>query len=117
MKLSEMQQEFTRCSAELILFANRNGFKLTYGDAFRDTRLHGEFGTKKGYGAGKSVHKVRLAVDLNLFVDGAYVSSGSTPEYKLLGDYWKAIHPLARWGGDFTSGDANHFSFEYQGCK
>lgn len=117
MKLSELQQEFTRCTAELILFAYRNGFKLTYGDAYRDARVHGELSAKKSYSAANSVHKLRLAVDLNLFVDGKYITDGNCDEYKLLGDYWKAIHPIARWGGDFKSGDANHFSFEYGGFK
>lgn len=115
MKLSELQQEFTKCAADLISFAFRNGFALTFGDAYRDPRVHGESGVKKSYSAANSVHKLRLAIDLNLFVDGKYISDGSCDEYKLLGDYWKASHPLACWGGDFK--DANHFSFTYGGCK
>lgn len=115
MKLSEMQQEFTECAAELILFARGNGFKLTFGDAYRDPRVHGAVGEKKSYSSANSTHKSRLAIDLNLFVDGKYISDGNCDEYKLLGAYWKASHPLARWGGDFN--DANHFSFTYGGAS
>ncbi|HEY7867061.1 MAG TPA: M15 family metallopeptidase [Psychromonas sp.] len=117
MSLSKLQQEYTAKIAELILFAYRNGVTFTLGDAYRDPRVHGDFGSKKAYGASKSVHKKRLALDLNLFIDGEYITDGNCLEYKLLGDYWKASHELARWGGDFSSGDANHFSFEYKGYK
>lgn len=115
LSLGQRQKALTLCIAQLIAYAYSKGYELTFGDAMRDPRLHGEFGVKAGYGAAKSVHKVRLAVDLNLFVEGKYISSGEHPAYKELGSYWESLHPLARWGGRFN--DANHFSFEYMGCK
>ncbi len=115
MSLSKTQQEFTTCIAKLILYANECGYGLTFGDAYRDTRVHGSFGEKKSYSAASSVHKVRLAVDLNLFVNGKYITDGSSAEYLMLGEYWEGLDKLARWGGRFK--DANHFSFEYQGFK
>jgi len=115
MRLSTKQQEFTRCIAQLIDFATSQGYDLTFGDAYRDHRLHGKSGERKGYGASNSVHKLRLAVDFNLFLDGEYITDGDCEEYKLLGEAWESIHPLARWGGRFK--DANHFSFEHSGFK
>lgn len=117
MSLSKIQQEFTVCTAQLINFAVSQGIGLTYGDAHRDERVHGAFGQKKSYSAKFSVHKKRLAVDFNVFVDGQYIMNGGHEAYKILGEEWKRIHPLARWGGDFASGDANHFSFEWEGYK
>ena len=103
------------CVAQLINYATAIGVQLTFGDAYRDPRVHGEFGAKKSYSASRSVHKLRLAVDLNLFVDGVYITTGNHPKYKLLGEHWESLHDLSRWGGRFK--DANHFSFEYYGVK
>lgn len=111
MKLSEKQQVFTYCLANLILFAEATGYKLTCGDAYRDPRVHGHLGVKKGYGRSKSCHKLRLAMDFNLFKDGQYLTE--TEDYRVLGEYWEELHPLARWGGHFN--DGNHFSFEHEG--
>jgi hypothetical protein len=115
MKLSEKQQRFTRCVGQLIQQAYSLGYGLTFGDAFRDPRVHGPNGTKGSYAAANSVHKIRLAVDLNLFVDGSYITDSNHVAYKRLGEFWKGLDPDARWGGDFK--DGNHFSFEYEGHK
>lgn len=117
MKLSEKQQQFTKCQAQLVLYADSLGYGLTLGDAYRDSRVHGQFGEKKSYSAACSVHKQRLAIDFNLFVDGEYIQDGRSPHWYELGLYWESLHNEARWGGRFTSGDSNHFSFEYHGHK
>ena len=118
MSLSGTQQEFNYYASKLAVWAYEElGVRLTDGDAYRDPRLHGDFGVKKSYSASKSVHKKRLARDYNLFVNGKYITNGSHEMYIKLGAKWEAMHPLARWGGRFKSGDANHFSFEYQGYK
>jgi len=115
MSLSKLQREFTLCVSQLINYAYARGWELTFGDAYRDPRVHGVWGQKITYSAAKSQHKNRLAVDFNLFVDGEYISDGDHPAYRALGKEWKAMHNKAAWGGDFN--DANHFSFEYQGYK
>lgn len=112
--LAELQKDFTSCIAELIIFANDSGLELTFGDAYRDPRVHGEVGRKIGYGHKSSAHKQRLAVDFNLFSsEGDYLTS--TLDYEPLGRYWVTLHSHASWGGDF--GDGNHFSFKYQGIR
>ena len=61
--------------AQLIDKAHELGYELTFGDAYRDPRVHGEQGVKKSYSEGRSAHKHRLAVDLNLFKDGTFLST------------------------------------------
>jgi hypothetical protein len=90
--------------ADLIKQANCLGYQVTLGDTFRDPRLHGEFGVKKGYGAAKSFHKLRLAIDLNLFKDGKFLEG--TEHHKELGEWWESIG--GSWGGRFN--DGNHYS-------
>ena len=115
MSLSKKQQRFTTCLGKLIQFADSKGYGLTQGDGYRDKRVFGEFGEKKSYSASKSVHKIRLAHDFNLFIDGKFISDGSHPAWLELGEYWETLDDDARWGGRFQ--DANHFSFEHWGCK
>lgn len=117
MKLSTLQQEFNYQASKLAVWAHEElGVGLTDGDAYRDPRNNGEFGVKKSYGASESCHKLRLARDYNLFdQNGQYITNGEHELYVAIGEKWKSMHTLARWGGDF--GDANHFSFEYQGRK
>lgn len=116
--LSAKQRDFTYCVMLLIKYAYSKGYEMTLGDAYRDPRVFGEFkGTKEGsYSAKNSTHKLRLAIDLNLFVGGVYITDGNHPAYQDIGKFWKSTHVDARWGHDFP-GDANHFSFEMWGAK
>lgn len=111
MTLGQKQRKFTEMIGRLIAFAYANGYELTFGDAYRDPRVHGAVGDKVGYSAANSLHKERLAVDFNLFKDGKYLSA--TEDYKPLGDFWESIG--GTWGGRFK--DGNHFSIEHQGRK
>ncbi len=106
MSLRQKQSKFARMIALLILHAGELGLEVTFGDAFRDPRLHGKVGVKKGYGHPKSYHKMRLAVDLNLFRNGKYLSS--TKAHAPLGEYWESIG--GTWGGKFPAPDGNHYS-------
>ena len=47
MGLREQQTKFSKMAAELILKAFEMGYEVTLGDAYRDPRLHGDFGVKK----------------------------------------------------------------------
>jgi hypothetical protein len=105
MTLGEQQRIFTKNIMLLIQFAYNSGYELSFGDAFRDARVHGEYGVKRGYSAANSFHKLRLAVDLNLFKDGVY--QVHTRYHKPLGDFWESLHELNRWGGRFN--DGNHY--------
>jgi hypothetical protein len=109
--LGEAQRALPPMIAKLIVFAYEAGYELTFGDAFRDPRVHGELGVKGGYGHKNSNHKNRLAVDLNLFKDGVYLTA--TSGYEKLGEFWESIGGC--WGGRFS--DGNHFSIEWKGMK
>lgn len=111
MTLGEKQRHFARLIGLLIEWAYQNGFELTFGDAYRDPRLHGAVGTKLGYGAASSCHKLRLAADFNLFKAGKYLTC--TEDYLPLGEYWESLG--GSWGGRFE--DGNHFSLEHEGKK
>lgn len=113
MSLYTIQCEFTRLVPSLLEKAWELGFDVTLGDAYRDPRVHGPLGQKLGYGSKNSCHKLRLAIDLNLFKNGQF-QEGSDAHLEL-GEWWERQHPLARWGGRFA--DGNHYSFEYEGFK
>lgn len=114
MTLGQKQRLFTRLTGLLIEYAYQNGYELTYGDAYRDPRVHGSVGVKKSYSGANSVHKNRLAVDFNLFKNGEYLTSSE--DHKQLGEFWKSLHPECRWGGDFKGvADGNHYSMAWQG--
>ena len=111
MTLGQKQRKFTRMIAQLIEYAYANGYELTFGDAYRDPRLHGDVGVKKSYSSANSLHKSRLAVDFNLFKDGQYLTT--TEAHRVLGEYWESIG--GTWGGRFN--DGNHYTIEHQGRK
>lgn len=111
MTLGEKQRRFTLMVAELIQWAYDQGYELTFGDAYRDHRLHGAIGEKKGYGHAKSTHKLRLAVDLNLFKEGKFLQL--TEDHRPLGEKWESMG--GSWGGRFM--DGNHYALEHDGMR
>lgn len=111
MTLGQKQRKFVRMIADLIVWAYDNGYELSFGDAYRDPRLHGQMGWKVGYGAASSCHKIRLAVDFNLFKDGVFLES--TEAHTPLGEQWEKMG--GTWGGRFN--DGNHYSLEHEGKK
>jgi len=113
MTLGEKQELFALMVADLLLKANDMGYKVRLGDAYRDPRVFGAIGEHKGYGFYKSCHKLRLAIDLNLFKDGKYLTE--TEDHRPLGEWWEQQHELCRWGGRFN--DGNHYSFAHEGSR
>lgn len=111
MSLGSEQREFSITLAQFIVWIYEQGYEVTLGDVYRDPRLHGNIGEKKGYGHSKSNHKKRLAADLNLFKDGKYLVN--TSDHEPLGIKWETMHPNAVWGGRFN--DGNHYSFKHNG--
>ena len=113
MTLGQKQRMFAKLAAQLIQYACAQGYEVTLGDAYRDPRVHGDMGVKKSYSSASSSPKERLAIDLNLFKDGQYLTTSEA--HKPLGEYWKSLHPDCRWGGDFRTPDGNHYSMTHQG--
>lgn len=112
MTLGAKQELFTQLVAKLIQRAAELGFGVRFGEAWRPPETARLF-AQKGIGSSTSLHTDRLAIDLLLFKDGRYLTHSE--DYAPLGAYWKSLHPLARWGGDFRRADGNHFSLEHGG--
>jgi len=103
MKLSEKQQRFSRMLGLLLHYVETlPGYGVTMGEAYRPNP------TFK-----KSLHKKRLATDLNLFIDGVYQTS--TEAHEPLGIFWESIG--GSWGGRFKKKDGNHYSLGHGGVR
>ena len=99
-KLHKAQFKFFELFPLLILFLLSKGYTGQWGSArARD-------GHKKD-----SLHYDSLAVDINLFKDGRYLTK--TEDHKELGEFWESLHPDCVWGGRFD--DGNHYSFKFNG--
>lgn len=105
MSLNDQQFKFARMVPRLIQYAQDLGYEVTVGDAYRDPNVP--------YGHPRSLHKLRLAIDLNLFRDGEYLQSSE--DHRALGEYWELIG--GTWGGRFNPPDGNHYSLAYQGMR
>jgi hypothetical protein len=112
--LHQAQVLHVRLTASLIKFAFNSGYELTWGETYR-TREQAALDAAKGSGIAHSLHCDRLAVDFQLFKDGAYLTDPVA--YKFLGDFWKSLHPLCAYGGDFHTVDGDHFSIAFGGRK
>lgn len=97
--LNKAQFEFSLNVALLILYAYFNGYTVSLGDAW----------AKKGEGrphSKNSKHYDKLAIDINLFEDGKYLTK--TEDHLKLGKFWEFIG--GTWGGHFN--DGNHYEWK-----
>lgn len=111
--LRALQERFAHDAALLILKAPELGYTVTLGEGYR-TLEQAQLDAAAGTGIVASLHRQRLAIDLNFFRDGVYIADGA----RLLdiGTWWKTLSPAHRWGGDFkTRPDGNHFSITPDG--
>lgn len=119
MDLLHKQFIFTSLTARLILFANQQGYFLTYGETYRPKET-AELYASQGKGIADSLHTLRLAIDLNLFRNGSLLTTRA--DYYFLGDFWESLSEpnsgiVCCWGGNFPKCDADHFSIEHNGIK
>lgn len=112
MTLGEKQRLFTKLVGMLIEFAYANGYELTFGDAYRSPE-QAKQNAAAGKGIANSLHCERLAIDLNLFRHGKYLTDSA--DYKPLGEFWESLGADCAWGGRFTRPDGNHFSIKHAG--
>jgi hypothetical protein len=99
---------------ELVKWAYGEGMELTFGEAWR-TPEQAKWNEEQGKGVSNSLHLERLAIDLNLFVNGKWIKT--TEGHRRLGAKWKSLHPDCRWGGDFKKPDGNHYSLTPDGKR
>ena len=110
MTLRQKQSLFAGLIAQLIQHAIVIGYEVTLGEALRSPEEAARL-AKLGTGIALSLHRLKLAIDLNLFKDGVYLTS--TAAHRPLGEWWEAQHTLCRWGGRFK--DGNHYSLAHGG--
>lgn len=115
MTLRAKQALFTGLVARLILHAQTLGYEVTFGEAYRSPQEAARL-ANAGLGIRGSLHTFRLALDLNLFKDGVFLTT--TEGHRPLGEWWEAQSTpevTCAWGGRF--GDGNHYSLEHAGRK
>jgi hypothetical protein len=120
--LIEYQNIFLVNVARLILHAAGLGYYVAGGELYR-SYFEAQRLAALNLGSPLSLHCERLAFDLilrrDVDDDGDQDWLKHSNEYAQLGQYWKGLHHLNRWGGDFLPPrvDGNHFSMSYLGRK
>ena len=115
MGLGDKQRVFAKNQGLLIQWAYSHGYELTGGQWLR-AASEAAANAAAGTGIANSLHLKSLAMDWNLFISGVYQPDSEA--HRPLGEYWKSLDPLNRWGGDFNpKPDGNHYSMEHEGVK
>lgn len=106
--LVEEQAAFLIDVCNLIQFATNEGWVLTGGELWRSAEQQ-EIYFKNGRSKTMhSNHLRRCAIDLNFFWNGKLVWDKEL--IRPLGEYWEALNPKNRWGGNFKGFvDVPHF--------
>ena len=92
----EKRCRFSYFLSKLVIYAFECGYEVSFQDVFaHDGHCH------------NSLHYVGLAGDLNLYLDGKYLTE--TKDYEFLGKKWRQYSPNCTWGGDWD--DGCHFSY------
>ena len=137
--LGQKQRRFVRLVNLLITWAHNNGYEMSFGETRRSDEqeeinamgrmgraglaallakhdyrsLAEKISNNTGSGIRNSLHGLGLAIDLNLFKDGKYLSD--TESHRPLGEYWESLGDDCCWGGRFS--DGNHYSIAHEGKK
>jgi hypothetical protein len=126
--LRQQQSAFAQAFGQLIGFVCSKGWELTFGDGCITPLGPDGKGRKARLVSNGQLVKVEdvvhmrggqhyrgLAQDVNLFIDGQWISDGGHPAWRTIGEFWVSLDPDARWGGYFDDVDANHLSFAFGG--
>ena len=107
--MRKKQSIFILNVAKLIAWAFEQGYELTVGEAYRTEEQQAIYLQNGKSKAQRSRHQDKLAIDLNLFIDGVYRTDKEA--YKPLADYWKSLNVDNVAGYDW-GWDANHFEMK-----
>ena len=114
MKLGQKQELFSRLRHQLEGYILEQGYQIRGGELWR-SQAAAEAYAAQGIGIKNSAHRLKLAVDINLFKDGVYLTK--TADHRIFGEYWEGLHDLCRWGGRFKRRDGNHYSLYHNGVS
>lgn len=115
MDLPALQKLFPHLLAQLYEWCWNHGYEITGGEWWRSDET-AQIDEKEGKGRAKSLHRLRIAEDLNLFKNGVYLKR--LEDYQPPGQFWESLTTpeyKCVWGGRFN--DADHFSLEYGGME
>lgn len=116
--LIEKQQLFTALVSRFIAEIIHRGYGATFGETYRPPEM-AKIYHERGSGIEFSLHEIRLAIDLNLFVSGKFLTL--TEQYTEAGKLWESYSTqeyTCAWGGRFTDRpDGNHFSLQHNGVR
>lgn len=115
MNLLEKQKLFVQLLPRLLDFAYSRGYECTLGESWRPPEVAAIY-KANGVGISNSLHWSRLAIDLNLYRNGAWLQNSE--DHRVLGEFWEKLSTdkyQCCWGGRF--GDGNHYSIEHGGVK
>jgi hypothetical protein len=108
MRLSQIQQFFSRDIVRLLMFIEKNECSYTFGEAYR-TKEQAEIYAANGKGIKNSLHCQRLAMDINIFNQKGDILT-TVSEYEPYATYWESLNPKNRAGAFFKDRpDADHF--------
>ena len=111
---NQLQWQLLKDFAKLIQKIESLGYAATEGEGWR-TPQQAQWNADHGLGIACSLHIERLAVDVNVFVDGIYQTDDRSGCYTALGAFWKSLGSDHYWGGDFKKVDLDHFSISPDG--
>jgi len=117
MTLKQKQSIFVELVGRFIKDVNDRGYELTFGECYRGP-IEAERLAQLGLGIKGSLHTLRLAIDLNLFLSGKYLIASE--DYEPVGILWESYSTsefTCNWGGRFKRADGNHFSIGHNGKK
>lgn len=113
-ELLQKQIQFSRMVGQLLCFAAAHGINATIGEAWRTPEM-ADIYASRGNGIRKSLHCLRLAIDINIY-DASGKPQMAKEVYAPMGEYWESLG--GAWGGRFrTLVDPFHFSLEHEGRK
>ena|SRR5687767_3018285 len=113
MTLAEARIIFTKCLAQLVLFADGTGKPLAFGEGMdrkttKDPTSDHMKGSLHDVGLGQDADRYEIIKDESgMIIKFSWLTR--TEDHADLGAFWKTLHPFCKWGGDF--GDGNHYSF------
>lgn len=115
MTLIEKQWLFAKLLPRLLDKAHEMGYAVTLGECWRPEITAKKY-QEMGIGIERSLHRQRLAIDLQLFWGKKYLSK--TEDYQKLGEWWESQSTKdyeCAWGGRFN--DGCHFSISFGGLR
>jgi len=101
--LGQDQERFSIMLGQLLTFAAAKSIPVRCLELFRPPEVYGKWGESKGNCHPRSLHKLKLAIDLRVPNDSLH---------EVLHDYWDSIG-----GSERILNDMNHYSLSREGMR